>query len=382
MEKHKVALIWPDFNFYHVARFRALYERLKDDLLGIELIGGEGEDESTQWRYTNRENLPIVTLFPNANMKDLSRTNLGKAAIKMLEENKVNAVFVNGYGTRELRMIIDWSYRRQVKCFTFSESKRNDFIRFFLIEWFKKNIVKKLSGAICGGKLQKEYLIELGIPAEKIFLKYDVVDNKFFKERSFLARKNAHINRKKYKLAEKYFITASRMVKKKNLSGLISGYKKYREKLKGKIPWELVLCGSGSDEEKLKEKVANEKIEGVVFAGPKPPEELSIYYALASCFVLASTREQWALAVNEAMACALPTLVTKIAGAANELIEEDINGYTFNPFDIDELSEKMIKIHELSGEKRIKMGLDAQKKIMLYSPTHFAESIIKAINLK
>ena len=144
--------------------------------------------------------------------------------------------------------------------------------------------------------------------------------------------------------------------------------------------WRL-RCGAGSQEAKLKAKVKNENIDGVFFPGPKVPEELAVYYSLASCFVLASTIEQWGLVVNEAMACGLPVLVTKIAGAADELVESGVNGYTFDPFDITELSELMVKMTNMDQEKRLQMGNASQQKITPYSPEYFAENILKLINV-
>lgn len=381
MNESKVALIWPDFNFYHIARFRALFEKLREDVLGIELIGGKGEDETSQWRHLNRDNLPIVTLFPKSDIEDIPRKKLGLAIVKKLEEWGADVVFVNGYSAKEFQIVIDWAKRNQKKCFTFSETKRNDFKRFFIKEWIKKRIVKKLSGAICGGRLQKQYLVELGMPEDEIFFGYDVVDNIFFKEKSKFARMNDAEIRKRYNVPEKHFLSCSRFVKKKNLLRLLDAYKIYRGEIKDIIPWALVLCGAGSQENELKAKVKNEHIEEVYFPGSKNPEELAIYYGLASCFVLASTIEQWGLVVNEAMASGLPVLVTKVAGAAHELVDDGVNGYKFDPLNAKELSELFLKISNLEKDKLKQMGENSQKKITSYSPELFAENIIKLIHV-
>jgi len=41
-------------------------------------------------------------------------------------------------------------------------------------------LVRKFHGALCGGESHKRYLMDLGIPAERIELGYNVVDNQFF----------------------------------------------------------------------------------------------------------------------------------------------------------------------------------------------------------
>ena len=82
-------------------------------------------------------------------------------------------------------------------------------------------------------------------------------------------------------------------------------------------PWDLVICGSGRLEEKLKQ--ASSKLPDVHFLGYKQAEELSSYYGLARTFIHASSHfEQWGLVVNEAMAAGLPVLVSRVCGCALE----------------------------------------------------------------
>ncbi|MFO8052422.1 MAG: glycosyltransferase family 4 protein [Candidatus Omnitrophota bacterium] len=375
----RTVLIWPDFNFYHLARFRALYKKLGKNLLGIEFIGGEGDDHTTQWRYEDRDKMPITTLFPESDFSQLNRRRVGEAAVKELISWGADTIFVNGYSRPELRVIINWAYKNNKRCFTFFETKEDDFRRFFWKEWAKKAIIKKLDGAICGGILHKKYLMKLGMPEDRIYFGYDVVDNDFFKEKSRQARLNSRQNREKYKLPDNYFLTVARFVKKKNLLRLIDAYKLYSEKAGQKYSWHLILCGAGPQEEKIIKKIKKEKIKNIHIAGSKNPEELAIYYGLANCFILPSTREQWGLTVNEAMASGLPVLVTKVAGVVPEVVEEGVNGYTFNPFSVEDIAEYMLKISSFDNEKLIQMGKNAENRISTFTPKYFAENIIKLI---
>ncbi|MBN1353353.1 MAG: glycosyltransferase family 4 protein [Candidatus Omnitrophica bacterium] len=381
----KIVLIWPNFSFYHIARFKALYKKIGDRLLGIELIGGIGDYETFSWRYDKRDNLPIITLFPDCDIKDVSRGMLGRSIVNTLKEHGAETIFVNGYSTQEYRIVINWAYAENKKCFIFSESKRDDHRRFFLKELFKTAVIKKLKGAICGGRLHKEYLTELGMPAENIFFGYDVVDNDFFRENGALARKDAGHNREKYALPEKYFLTCSRLTGEKNLMRLVGAYSLYRREAKGvtgiSAPWSLVICGAGPQEHRLKTKIRRENIEGINFAGVQKPEELAVYYGLAGCFILASTREPWGLVINEAMASGLPVIATRISGAASELVFDGLNGYKFNPLDVREMAGLMLKMTRMDSGEILEMGRRAQAKIALYSPEYFAESVIKAANL-
>ena len=67
----------------------------------------------------------------------------------------------------------------------------------------------------------------------------------------------------------------------------------------------------------------------VTFAGHRSTEELLPFYAFASAFVLPSLREPWGLVVNEAMASALPVIVSRICGAADDVVLDGENGFRF-----------------------------------------------------
>jgi glycosyltransferase involved in cell wall biosynthesis len=74
------------------------------------------------------------------------------------------------------------------------------------------------------------------MPADAIFLGYDVVGNESYhpnKIRSLPAP-----------LPKPYFLTINRFVPKKNLLFLISSYAAYRQTA-GTQAWDLVLCGDG-----------------------------------------------------------------------------------------------------------------------------------------
>jgi glycosyltransferase involved in cell wall biosynthesis len=378
-DKIKLALIWSTFSFYHVARFKALHKRMSDMVLGIEIAGSENDLGLDSWVYPKREGLPIVTLFPERDLRLISEAEMASKIINKLESWGAGAVFVSGYAQLRYRLIIDWAQKKNKKCYIFSETKRNDSIRFFLKEWLKKRVIRNLDGAICGGWLHKEYLMELGMPEEKITFGYDVVDNEFFKQHSVLAKTDKDSYQQKLALPEKYFLSCSRFVKKKNLGRLISAYKIYRDTVANKVPWSLVIVGDGLEGESLKKQVLRDNIEGIIFAGSQNPEDLAVYYGLASCFILPSTTEQWGLVINEAMASSLPLLVSDKVGAADELVEHGVNGFKFDPYNVTEIAGYMIKVAQMDGTSLLSLGAASLAKISPYTPEFFAENIEKLI---
>jgi 1,2-diacylglycerol 3-alpha-glucosyltransferase len=106
-----------------------------------------------------------------------------------------------------------------------------------------------------------------------------------------------------------------------------------------------VLLGDGPLKETLFHQVARMGLtDRVRFPGFKQYDELPIFYGLASAFIHASSSEQWGLVVNEAMASRLPVLVSERCGCAPDLVQNGVNGFTFDPFDIKNITDRMLQL--------------------------------------
>jgi phosphatidylinositol alpha-1,6-mannosyltransferase len=77
--------------------------------------------------------------------------------------------------------------------------------------------------------------------------------------------------------------------------------------------------------------------------GYVPREEIAAYYMGAHVFVLPSYNEGMSIATLEAMAAGLPVVVTCTGGTA-ELVEEGVNGLTFDWADVDTLTAHLRRL--------------------------------------
>jgi glycosyltransferase involved in cell wall biosynthesis len=105
------------------------------------------------------------------------------------------------------------------------------------------------------------------------------------------------------------------------------------------------------------------KLPGVHFYGFRQVEENPVFYALADAFILPSLWEEWGLVVNEAMASGLPVIVSKTAGCATDLVQEGVNGFTFDPGNVEQLAQLMRQISALKSFRLSEFG-DASRKII------------------
>jgi glycosyltransferase involved in cell wall biosynthesis len=252
-------------------------------------------------------------------------------------------------------------------------------------------VVSSFSAGLAGGQLQREYLVTLGLPRNRIFTGYDVVDNDYFAQRANEVRGKKEELRRKYRLPEKYFLASARFVPKKNLPMLIRAYARYRQladsredgqRTTDNRPWDLVLLGDGPRKADLCRLISDFRLHGHVhLPGFIQYRELPAYYALADAFVHASTTEQWGLVVNEAMATGLPVIVSNRCGCVPDLVAEGENGFTFNPESVEDLGKLMIDVSRLSDRRLKEMRAESRRIVAGFTPTHFAAATQRAIDV-
>ena len=380
--KPSVAVIFHHIGPYHHARLNAAADKLS--VTGIEW-SARGYDAwgaaEAPARYTR------LSLFTEAADYYPGGRRRREAFCWALEQANPDVVAVNGWNNFGSLAAARCCMEQGIPMVVMSESARGDEPRTLWKEIIKRRIVDLYAAALVGGQRHFEYLVELGMPRERIFTGYDVVDNDWFARRPIEIR-NSHLRRgyggqaafeirKKYALPENYFLASARFIEKKNLSSLIRAYAEYREKWKGDTPWDLVLLGDGPMRDTLNTQLATLNLQAQVhLPGFKPYDELPVYYGLAKAFVHASTTEQWGLVVNEAVASGLPVIVSNRCGCVPELVQD--NGFTFDPANESELAERLLQMVSLSADERRRLGEASYRIAANFAPDRFGEGLKQA----
>jgi glycosyltransferase involved in cell wall biosynthesis len=116
----------------------------------------------------------------------------------------------------------------------------------------------------------------------------------------------------------------------------------------------------------------------VVFSGFRQIWELRDFYSRAGAFIHPALSEPWGLVINEAMASGLPILSSHNVGAADELVRDGINGFSFDPEDVEELAELMLRLAVLPPEDRQAMGEASQRLIAGWGLERFVQGANEA----
>lgn len=219
-------------------------------------------------------------------------------------------------------------------------SKESSIIRRIvspLIEFFAYKIADKI---IVTSQEDKDFIIErYKINENKIIVIPNYVDTDIFKP----------LEVKK----EKQVVFVGRLDEQKNLFSLINAVKS--------LDIKLVLIGNGPLEDVLRNRVKEEEIENVTFAGVVPNERLPEELNKSEIFVLPSLYEGNPKTLLEAMACGLPVIGTNVIGI-KEVITHGENGYLCGT-SVESIREAITTVMA-RDELRNTIGYNARKTIL------------------
>lgn len=374
MDSPSVAVLFDRLGPYHRARLEAAGRRLP-----ITAVEFAGESSVYDWEEVRGQNhFQRVTLFPDRESPSIPVGIMWKAVGSALDRIAPDAVAIPGWWTPGALAALEWCCRSGVPAVAMSATTAHDFERHWWRELPKKRLVRLFSAAVVAGEEHRSYLSSLGMPAERVFLGYDVVDNRHFREGAASVRKEASEWRQDLGLPKRYLLACARFVPKKNLVRLVRVFSQYRRETEAS-PWDLVVLGDGPERDNVEQAITETGVESAVhLPGFKQYDELPTYYGLADAFILPSTTEQWGLVVNEAMASGLPVLVSEHCGCASELVRSGENGHTFDPYDVDGMC-RHIKRMANGTYSRDAMAKASARIIDQWTPERFADGLEQAV---
>src|SRR5881398_1233302 len=205
--KPAVAVVFHHIGPYHHTRLNAAADRLT--VTGIEW---SAKAYDAWGAADSRARYHKVSLFREATEKHPGKAELQRAFRSALNQANPDVVAVNGWNNFGSLIAANCCMRRGIPMVVMSESSRQDEPRTWWKETIKRRIVALYSAALVGGQRHVEYLVELGMPRERIFTGYDVVDNEHFRQKAEEIRSQKSEVRQKYALPENYFLASARFI--------------------------------------------------------------------------------------------------------------------------------------------------------------------------
>jgi len=336
MALKNLGILWGQYGPYHIARVAALKQRAG----AVNVHALELANQTADYVWTRSLPFELVTAFSGEVVQQIPFWRVFFRARRIFCELNLDVCILPSYWPKQILAVLLAAKSLGIRTVMMNESHAGTARATGAAAQVKRVLVNAFDAALVGGQPQKRYFASLGLPVEKIFPGYDAVDNQYFADKAATVRADAARWRAQYALPDRYFLSLGRFVAKKNLPTLILAYRQILTRQAG-CPVHLVMVGSGEEEGRLKtlcaelhlpvydkSRVGGEKptsqapatTPGVHFYGFRQIDENPLFYALAEAFILPSSREEWGLVVNEAMACGLPVVVSETVGCAEDLL--------------------------------------------------------------
>jgi glycosyltransferase involved in cell wall biosynthesis len=370
--KRRLVILTEIISPYRIPLFNALAQHAEVDLHVMFLA--ETDPTLRQWQIYKDEIRFSHQILPSWR-KRVGKFNLllNRGVVRALAAAAPEVILCGGYSYVASWQCLAWARDRKIPFFLWSESNLQDLRRgHALVEFLKGKFLSKCSGFVVPGRSAREYLRAQKVDETTIFTAPNAVDNELFARAAAGARQNEIILRRELALPERYFLFVGRLVREKGVFELLSAYAKLDEPMRQQIG--LVFAGDGPCREALEEQASSMATGVVRFAGFAQREQLAAYYALAEMLILPTYTDTWGLVVNEGMACGLPIILSRAAGCAADLVQENWNGLLVAPRDVSSL---MLAMRSIAGQPGLSATMRAHsvQHIFEYSPKEWSRGI-------
>jgi glycosyltransferase involved in cell wall biosynthesis len=261
--------------------------------------------------------------------------------------------------------------------------KKRGAVKTTLKNLFLKPLLSRMGAAMVTGTLAGRYIQSFGVPEEATFIVANTPDVAHLVKIGDELRAGRDAIRTEMNLADRRVVLfVGRLLKEKGVDTLMDAFASAR---KADDSLTLVIAGDGPRRADCEHLAASDAGADVRFLGFVQQDELPRLYAAADLFVLPSLVEPWGVVVNEAMAAALPVVLSEQVGAAADLVEEGANGFVIPAGDAGALAEKITDV--LSDEERRKAMGERSREIIdgwdhAASAANFRAAVLKAVEPK
>lgn len=342
--KKKVAIITNIPSPYRVDFFYYLQKHYKDFDIFI-IYTGTNED-NREWHINKskiKNSIFAKSKVIKLNQKlDVKYIHIPHNIGKILTHLKTDIVIGMEYNPSALQAFL-WCKIHHKKFIHWTDGTLNSEKDINKIQYISRKIIINHADAyIASSTKAKEKLLFYGAPENKVIISLLTVDLNNYKKICCHSMKNR-------------ILYVGRISFGKGLDLLLEALTKVEHK------FELHIVGDGPERRTIAALVQKMNLEKqVVFEGFKENEELIQCYRECDVFVFPSRQDCFGLVILEALCAGLPVIASRYADGVYDTIIEDTNGYIVDPYDADEMAQKidMALDHELrlSGNCSIELG--------------------------
>lgn len=257
-----------------------------------------------------------------------------KGLKKHLNENEIDILIFAGMGYGSIIRLSVGS-NKKVKLVGW-EHQSFSFGKIFGLEWFGKRITAKKMDAVI-------------VLTKEDFQDYKTNLNNINNLIQIYNPVNVTSNLSLYNVTSKKIISCGSLIPQK---GFDYAVEVARNVFKKHPDWEWHIYGEGDDRNKLEEMINKYDLNNnLILKGYS--DEIDKKYNEYSIYVMTSRHEGFPMVLLEAKANKLPIVSFSCKCGPKEVIRDNINGFLIPPFDINEMSQKIMILIEQSEKREL-----------------------------
>ena len=302
--------------------------------------------------YPINKEAPFVFQFHNS----IQLVSKSDVSLKLLHDFNPKFVLCSGWGDQQY---LEWvKVLNKPTAIAFDTTWKNS-LKFIIGSlYFKLKYKKLFQFAFIPGIAQKKTASKLGFSTKRTLNGFYTCEDTFRLNRSILNE-------------SKELWCVARYIHAKNINFLCETFLSIPPNERS--GWKLNLAGTG---ELFSSRIENEDI---IHHGFLQPNELSKKLENAKAFVLPSLYEPWGVVVHEMASLGKPLLLSNAVGAKQDLLEEGMNGYSFNPTSSSELKKNLLTIFQSSHEELQTMGNKSSEMASKFSSDYWVSQFTKML---
>lgn len=307
--------------FYKVNLYNELAKKLK--ILVVFIASNTAEKRADDFTTLKNVSFSYEVLYNGDFQTRDTKLNIKKLKT-ILKNSQYKRLLVSGWDLKEFWYLVMF-YPKSKNCLAL-ESTILESTPKGMKGWIKKVFLSRISTVFASGNLHVKLLKALSFKG----------DIKVTKGVGIINKPNYKRVKKVY---QKRFLYVGRILQVKNLEALIIVFNDLTNHY-------LTIIGDGEEKEYL-QSIANQNIS---FKPPIENIKLQTEFLDHDIFILPSISETWGLVVEEAIYFGLPVMVSKSCGSM-ELVKNGVNGYVFDPMDMEEIKQLILSIDDVIFEK-------------------------------
>ena len=368
----KIGIFTTDFNIHQITLWRLI--NLHKDLT-VKMYIFTYDTEITEAEIESYKNL-----FKELEFKVITATqNKIRLPQLFLEKEKIDVAVLYDYWYHFERQIVRQSTKANYKVILHTMIERIIDLQknseSFFSNLFLKWGFNKIDAFCLLGYTAKWRLAKLGVPAEKIFLAPNVINDSLSIAQKKLYQRNKI--REELDIPKDYivFLLYHDWMHDQQASSLMRAM----TLLKNYPKIALIFIGEETKKQNIYNLLHKDFKGRLIVAGKSSIEKSGYYFCAADVFVMSASKYYWGDMGNFAMQWGLPTIINNACECGGEFIIDGYTGYSFYDNDSDALVRYMRKFI-INPELITRMKIATENQIKNYTVQNSAEGFIDAIN--